>query len=63
MRQDIKKSLIFGITHKDLQQLALESIGRRLNGNEKDDLAQVILYHFKDWDNWIKEIIASEFLE
>ena len=30
-----KSSIVFGITEKDIQQLAFDSIGRKLNQKEK----------------------------
>lgn len=55
-----KSNLIFGITEKDIQQLAFESIGRRLNQEERNKVISAILLNFTEWDNWIKEIISAE---
>jgi hypothetical protein len=55
-----KNSIVFGITEKDIQQLAFESIGRRLNQKEKNKIRNAILLNFTNWDNWLKEIISIE---
>lgn len=55
-----KNSIVFGITEKDIQQLAFESIGRKLNQEEKNNVMNTILLNFTEWDNWIKEIISAE---
>ena len=55
-----KSSIVFGITEKDIQQLAFESIGRKLNQKEKNKLRNTILLNFTEWDNWIKEMISRE---
>ena len=60
MKRIRKKDIIFGITKQDIQQLALEAVGRKLNLTEQQALATEILMNFWDWDNWIKELISEE---
>lgn len=55
-----KSSIVFGITEDDIQQLAFESTGRKLNQKEKNKVRNTILLNFTEWDNWIKEIISAE---
>ena len=55
-----RQGLFFLLSEGILQELALEKIHRKLNQNELKSLRETILYHFKDWDLWIKEMIYNE---
>ncbi len=55
-----KKNVIFAITRKDIQIMAFEAIGRKLDSFEAQGLANTIMIAFSEWDNWIKELIERQ---
>lgn len=60
--QSIKEqNIFFCLSDSILQELSLEELSRELEQTELNNLRNTILYLFKNWDNWIKELIAEEY--
>lgn len=55
-----KQGIFFVLSEGVLQELSLETISRKLNPAELEELKKSILYYFKDYDTWIKELIMNE---
>ena len=54
-------NIIFSVTVEELQEYAIDTLGRQLHTDEIRELKNIIDSNTKGFDNWIKEVISTSY--